>query len=535
MENNRSRESIVEIETSLAAPSSIGTHNSSCKSVARQGRRRQRQQKHNQQRQQRQRQHRYYYCHSILLALPLFFSNYNCCYYAYSLLPNNMSIRRIVSTPITTRTTGLLSSSGRHCCRLSVGVPLLNAFVRPSSFRRRRMHHQRQQVQQRFLSSTANNNSDITIETRSNVGGGAVSMNEINLSLADGTNLKGQHYSYKQPHQTVGDDDDKKGKATTKIKILALHGWLDNCRSFHYLAPHLTEKFGGEAEFVGIDLPGHGWSSHRPIDGPSTVLSEGVYYVAETLHALGWDDNDNGSNNNDDEDSSNNVTLIGHSMGGGIATTYAGVFPNQISNLISIDMIGSEPGLPENTASTIRNHVTQRRLTGPTGRRHTFYPTLDRCIEARQKSAQRSKGGHQYISLEAATELITRATIAVYDNNENENTNAKEEVDDDDFVTIATPSSIIGYKFRHDTRLLWPSLQYLSSDQIDYIMKEVEAPVCILSAEDGYPFEKDRIDRAIQNLKPKIYKTLPGSHHLHADPDTADAVVDTIYDFLKES
>jgi pimeloyl-ACP methyl ester carboxylesterase len=521
MENNRSRESSVEIETSSAAPASICKNNSSCKSVARQGRRRQ----------QRQQQQRYYYCHSILLALLLLFSNYNCCYYGYSLLPNNMSIRRIVSTTITTRTTGLLSSSGRHCCRPSAGDLLLSAFVRPSSFRRRRVHHQRQQVQQRFLSSTANNNADITIERRSNVSVGAVSMNEINLSLADGAILKGQHYFYKQPHETVGDDDDKKGKATTNIKILALHGWLDNCRSFHYLAPHLIEKFGAEAEFVAIDLPGHGWSSHRPIDGPSTVLSEGVYYVAETLHALGWDDDDN----DDDEDSNNNVTLIGHSMGGGIATTYAGVFPNQISNLISIDMIGSEPGLPENTASTIRNHVTQRRLTGPTGRRHSLYPTLDRCIETRQKSAQRNKGGHQYISLEAATELITRATIAVYDNNENENTSAKEGKDDDDVVTIATPSSIIGYKFRHDTRLLWPSLQYLSSDQIDYIMKEVEAPVCILSAEDGYPFEKARIDRAIQNLKPKIYKTLPGSHHLHADPDTADAVVDTIYDFLKKS
>ena len=528
MENNRSRESCVEIETLSAASASIGTDNSSCKRVARQGSRRQRSRT-------RQRQNRLYYCHSILIALLLLSSNYNCCYYGYSLLPNNMSIRRIVSTTMITRTTGLLSTSDRYSCRSSAGVPLLNAFVRPSSSRRRRMHHQRQQVQQRFLSSTANNNADITIERRGNVSGGAVSMNEINLTLADGTILKGQHYFYKQPHQTVGDDDDKKGKAPTKIKILALHGWLDNCRSFHYLAPHLIEKFGGVAEFVAIDLPGHGWSSHRPIDGPSTVLSEGVYYVAETLHALGWDDDDD-SNNNDGENSSNNVTLIGHSMGGGIATTYAGVFPSQISNLISIDMIGSEPGAPENTASSIRNHVTQRRLAGPTGRRHTLYPTLDRCIQARQKSAQRSKGGHQYISLEAATELVTRATIAVYDNNENEDTNAKEgEDDDDDVVTIVTPSSIIGYKFRHDTRLLWPSLQYLSSDQIDYIMKEVEAPVCILSAEDGYPFEKDRIDRAIQNLKPKMYKTLPGSHHLHADPDTADAVVDTIYDFLKKS
>ena len=64
-------------------------------------------------------------------------------------------------------------------------------------------------------------------------------------------------------------------------------------------------------------------------------------------------------------------------------------------------------------------------------------------------------------------------------------------------------------------------------------MEGVECPVCILAAKDGYPFAKDRIDRFVSALKPETYKILPGSHHLHADPDTADAVVDEICNFIR--
>jgi len=209
-------------------------------------------------------------------------------------------------------------------------------------------------------------------------------------------------------------------------------------------------------------------------------------------------------------------------MGGGMAITYGGVFPNQISDIVSIDMYGPEPAKPEDIAFSIRNHVTQRRLSGPVGRRHALYPTLERCIKARQKSAEKAPGGHQNISLEAATELVTRATIAVYNNN---SSNANNDVDNDISV---------GYKFRHDTRLLWPSLQYFSPDQIESILKGVKCRVCMIAAENGYPFSKDRIERVIQNLEPAVHKILPGSHHLHADPDNVDVVVDTIYDFLKE-
>jgi len=368
---------------------------------------------------------------------------------------------------------------------------------------------------------------------------------EIELSLTDGMILRGQRWTHRNHPQNehqiaaaaaaAGGDidehpDQQAASATTTAhpsttRILALHGWLDNCRSFYCLAPRLIEKLGAHVELIAIDLPGHGRSSHRPIDGPTAVLSEGAYYIAEVLEALGWGGGTTSSGSNKDNDKNTNedetkVTLIGHSMGGGMAVTYAGIFPEQIESVVSLDMFGPEPGNPQDAAAQIRSHVVQRRGVGPSGRPHFLYPSLERAIERRVKAAQMAPGGHQYLSLEASTELVTRSTMPVY---------ATTSDDDDDKDDETIPK---GYRFRHDARMMWPSLQYLTAEQIESILDRVDCRVCLLAAEDGYPFPQERIDRALARLEPETYEVLPGSHHFHADPDTAGAVVDTICEFL---
>jgi len=330
-----------------------------------------------------------------------------------------------------------------------------------------------------------------------------VSVDEIELTLTDGMIVRGQRWATATDAIDANDSDNNK----TATKILALHGWLDNCRSFHYLAPKLMERFHDDndsnttnaAELVAIDLPGHGLSAHRPLDGPTAVLSEATYYIAETIDALGWEND--------------KISLIGHSMGGSLATMYAGVFPDKVSSVVSIDIYGPEPGNPKKAASQIRSHITQRRAGA---KPHTLYPSLEKAIERRQKSAKWMVGKQnqpvECLSLEAATELVTRSMEPIYEEN---STNA-----------------IQGYRFKHDARLLWPSLQYLTIEQIQSILEAIECPVCILAGKEGYPFTKDRIDRILEALQPKIHTILPGSHHLHADPDTAEAVVSKIYDFL---
>jgi pimeloyl-ACP methyl ester carboxylesterase len=85
------------------------------------------------------------------------------------------------------------------------------------------------------------------------------------------------------------------------LRVLALHGWLDNAASFVPLAAQLPGL-----ELVAIDLPGHGHSAHLPIGAVYTTPAA-ITHVLDVADALGWD----------------RFTLIGHSMGAGIASPSA--------------------------------------------------------------------------------------------------------------------------------------------------------------------------------------------------------------------
>ena len=52
-------------------------------------------------------------------------------------------------------------------------------------------------------------------------------------------------------------------------RVLALHGWLDNCASFDFLAQELDE-----VDLVCIDCIGHGRSDFRPHLGAYNVWQD---------------------------------------------------------------------------------------------------------------------------------------------------------------------------------------------------------------------------------------------------------------------
>jgi pimeloyl-ACP methyl ester carboxylesterase len=274
--------------------------------------------------------------------------------------------------------------------------------------------------------------------------------------------------------------------ALTKRRILLLHGWMDNCRSFWKLAPSLHTP---DTELVAMDFPGHGKSQHKSKDGPPLLLAEGAYYVGEVLHQLGW---------------TNDTTLIGHSMGAAIALTYAAAFPDQIHKLVLLEGAGPLSRDAQDVAHHVRRHV-QRRLEGIIKPPRT-YPSIEKAAETRQTTATLSPG-NQYLSKEAALELVMWAM--------------KE-----------TPDG--GFAFQHDPRLQWPSLLYMTHDQVEALQCAVQCPTALLLAQDGWPFDETQREGVLQRLRPILYDTLPGSHHFHADPDQADEVARRVEQFLTE-
>lgn len=274
-------------------------------------------------------------------------------------------------------------------------------------------------------------------------------------------------------------------------KILLLHGWLDNCRSFWKLADQFEHD-----DVVALDLPGHGRSDHKSKDAPPLVLAEAAFYVADVLQQLEW---------------KSGVTLIGHSMGAAISLLYTATFPDQIERLVLLEGAGPLEKKDKQVSQHLRSHIEKRlrgneSLYSDNGKGPRLYPTLEKAAETRQGTAKLAPG-NQYLSIEAARELVSRATVNRED----------------------------GVTFQHDVRLQWPSLLYMTPVQVASLHEAVQCPTCLLLAEDGWPFDSERLEAVKQRLQPTKFEILPGSHHFHADPDTADNVAMHVKEFLDSS
>ena len=352
---------------------------------------------------------------------------------------------------------------------------------------------------------------------------------------------------------------------------MCLHGWLDNSASFHLLAPRLASRLQDqstadaiETEIVALDLPGHGLSSHKGKDGPPQLLSEYCYYVSEFLDEMGWTSSSSSSSSsssaatspsNDDQ-----IVLIGHSMGAGISTTFAASFPDLVDSIILLEGAGPIARRCEDTSKHIRNAIDRRKRgnraiygdhgqggvgdsvsdlggggddgtsskAGSNAKGIRIYPGIDDAVKVRIATA-RLAPGKQYLSEEAATAMVKRAVVPYI------STPAAQMALS---TARATGENVQGFTdesvcFRHDPRLQWPSLQYFTREQVDAIYSSVECPVCLVMAEDGWPFGSRERESVSDLLKPAHFKTLPGSHHFHADNDSFEAVFREVIDFLE--
>jgi pimeloyl-ACP methyl ester carboxylesterase len=189
-------------------------------------------------------------------------------------------------------------------------------------------------------------------------------VSEITLTCGDGIHLAAQLWKMETAmnHKLYDDNDDMVLPSTnnnsSKIRrILCLHGWMDNCRSFHIFAPSLLNQLHAlsndesvstttstattkatSTELVALDLTGHGWSDHQSLDAPPVLLSGSIYYIAEAVRQLQWLHTTESVDNNDSVTKTlPSFTLVGHSMGAAISCIYAATFPEQVQKLVLLE------------------------------------------------------------------------------------------------------------------------------------------------------------------------------------------------------
>lgn len=240
------------------------------------------------------------------------------------------------------------------------------------------------------------------------------------------------------------------------IPVLALHGWLDNAASFDPLAPWLAG-----VRLVALDLPGHGRSDHRP-PGYAYHFVDYADDVLDAADALGWD----------------RFSLLGHSLGGAVATLVAAARPARVERLALIEALGplsEEPGaLPARLARAIQ------RTAPESGRAASRYARLEDAVAARQRAGD--------LDADSARLLVERASEVTPD----------------------------GVRWRSDPRLRRPTAYRFTEEQVLAVLDAIRAPTRVVIADDGLlPREHPGVQRRLRAIAACSVRDCSGHHHVH--------------------
>ncbi len=217
-----------------------------------------------------------------------------------------------------------------------------------------------------------------------------------------------------------------------------------------------------ELDLVLLDLPGHGHSDHLPT-GATYTTPAAICHVLEVADALGWEQ----------------FTLLGHSMGAGIASLTAAV-SDRVRALIAIEALGGLRGPDEETAGRLRDHVQAMRVLAQ--KRLRVFPDLATPVRARMMVNQ--------LSAEAARLLVERGVREVSG----------------------------GYTWCSDPRLMAPTAIRMSEGQIDNLLQAIACPVQVIYASPAQPYYPEPLrSERLRHLRDGHLAVLPGTHHLHMD------------------
>lgn len=248
-----------------------------------------------------------------------------------------------------------------------------------------------------------------------------------------------------------------------KPVILALHGWLDNAMSFAPLAPYLSDY-----RVIALELPGHGHSDHLP-PGQSYHFIDSVRLVCQVLDALQL----------------KSVLMMGHSLGGAIATILAGTYPERIKKLILLDSFGPLVTSVEDTPALLRTHIEHWQALS--SKKMPVYPDVRKAAVARVVVGD--------LSFELALLLAQRGTHQV-------------------------PG---GVTWRTDPRLRMHSAFRLSEAHARAFLAGITAPTLVILAEQGLDFIRAAFESRRDCVKHVQTLDLPGGHHVHMEQPEAAA------------
>lgn len=259
--------------------------------------------------------------------------------------------------------------------------------------------------------------------------------------------------------------------------LMLVHGGRDHCRNWDWMAASLRDKY----HVFAPDLRGHG-DSQWMVGGHYSMIDY-VYDVAQLVHQL----------------EAAPITLVGHSLGGAICLQYAGIYPNKVKKVVSIDGFGPPPDYAKQRAETpvevrMRGWVKQvRELSGRLPRR---YPTLEECVKRMQEANPRlSDEQAKYLTLHGA---------------------------------IQNEDQTFSWKFDNYVRALSPYL--FNAEEMHTLWRNIECPVQLIHGMESWSGDPEADGRSSHFKDVKIVHVEKAGHWVHHDQ--LQVVLDTVRAFL---
>lgn len=242
--------------------------------------------------------------------------------------------------------------------------------------------------------------------------------------------------------------------------LLATHGWLDNAGSFDALAPLLAARW----RVVALDFAGHGRSSHL---APGTWYHYVDYFdeLRAAFDHFGWARAD----------------LLGHSLGGTLASLFAALYPERVGTLLLVEALGPlATGAPQSLAQLRR--ALDERDAFARRRPLRVFATLDEAIAARMRANDLSEA--------AARAIVVRGVVEVEG----------------------------GYVWSSDPRLTLASPQRYTEEQVLAMLGGIRARSLLVLADPPTSYLPAAMmdARAAQVAGIRTVR-LAGNHHLHLE------------------
>ncbi|WOH37882.1 alpha/beta hydrolase [Thalassotalea fonticola] len=246
--------------------------------------------------------------------------------------------------------------------------------------------------------------------------------------------------------------------------VLCLHGWLDNCASF---LPFFNTLIAQDSElltqyqFVAVDWPGHGQSEHRSKDAHYHFI-DWCYDLLQLLEVNQWQQ----------------ISIIGHSMGGMVATLFTSAFNDKVDKLILIEAIGLLTQ-NENPSEQLRKGMLSRLQLQ--NKQATVHKNIDAAVKARMNVSD--------LADTDAKLLVERGLHAVED----------------------------GVTWRSDARLRNVSPQRFALKQAIQVVANLHCPVTLVLGENGFDMVQTGVKIFAEHISNYQQFTIHGGHHPHME------------------